>query len=369
MVRISIGREAPWEARRKRARRISATLEFAVVVVGVALRAWAERTASEPPRRSHARRDRRAAQGTGRAAASPARLPASHWKDILLRTWREFQQDQIPAVAGSVAYSVVVAIFPALAAFVSLYGLFSDVGEVRRQFGVLSGIVPAAALEMVGSEMMRIAGNRHANLGPFLAGIAVSLWTSNAGMKAMMRGLNIAYEERETRNFLRLNLESLALTLAGVVVLLLASAAVVVAPLVLQTLNVDVRVSGFALLRWPALFVMVVLGLAVLYRFGPDHAHPRWRWVTPGSLTATVVWILGSLAFSWFVSHFGRYNATYGSLGALFGFLTWIWLTAVIVLAGAELDCEVERWTGQIAPGPAQSPMRASSTPRKRSSP
>jgi membrane protein len=167
----------------------------------------------------------------------------------------------------------------------------------------------------------------------------------------MVRGLNIAYETPETRGFVRLTLLCLALTLGGVLFLVVAMAAVIAAPAVLGALHLAPSAKGLAVLRWPLLFVVEVLGLAVVYRFGPNRAEPRWRWVTPGSLAAAALWLSGSAVFSWYIANFGHYDATYGSLGALFGFLTWIWLSAVIVLLGAELNCEVERRTPPAALG------------------
>lgn len=313
--------------------------QFAALLVPIVVKAWAERPPRKAEKRCHA------AAAPLREASSPTRIPLAEWRHILVDTWREFQEDQIASVAGSIAYSGILAMFPAMAAFVSLYGLFADVHTVHQQLSVLSGVVPAEALKLVGSQMERIAANKHhTDFGfAFLGGLLISLWSANAGMKAMLRGLNIAYEEKETRGFVRQNATSLALTIGGVLFLLVAAAGVVVAPIALHAVHLYRRLGGLALLRWPVLLAFAVLGLAVLYRFGPDRAQPRWRWVTPGSLAATTLWIIASLALSWYISNFGSYNATYGSLGALFGFLTWIWISALIVLLGAELNCEVER--------------------------
>jgi membrane protein len=278
--------------------------------------------------------------------SSPARIPLREWGAILVRAGKEFGQDQIASVSGSIAYAVIVAIFPAMAALVSLYGLFADPGEIRHQLAMLNGIMPGGALELVKNQLSRIAASRHSGLSlAAVIGILVSLWSATAGMRALVRGLNIAYETKETRGFVRLTLLCLALTVGGVVFLVAALAAVVAAPIVLGSLHLSGLVSDLTALRWPVLFVIVMIGLAVLYRFGPNRAEPRWRWVTPGSLAATLLWLLGSAAFSWYIGNFGHYDATYGSLGALFGFLTWIWLSALIVLFGAELNCEVERRT------------------------
>jgi membrane protein len=356
-------RGAPTKAA-DRTRRTSQALTLGAFALGVALEAWA---AKQVEREDAARRidcgdDPHQATSAGSGASSPTRIPLREWTAILVRTGKKFGKDEIPSVAGSIAYAVIVAIFPAMAALVSLYGLFADPGEIRHQLSMLNGVMPGGALELVKSQLGRIAASHHSGLSlAFAVGIVVSLWSATAGMRAMVRGLNIAWETEETRSFVRLTLLCLALTLGGVLFLVTASAAVIAAPIVLGVLHLSGLISGLTALRWPLLFVIVVLALAVLYRLGPNRAEPRWRWVTPGSLTASVLWLAGSAAFSWYIENFGHYDATYGSLGALFGFLTWLWLSAVIVLFGAELNCEVERRTppADLGAKAAQNPLPA----------
>lgn len=282
-----------------------------------------------------------------------------------MRTGKEFAQDQITSVAGSIAYAAILAIFPAMAALVSLYGLFADPADIARQLSMLNGIMPGGALDLVKSQLTRIAAHHSGLSLALIVGLVLALWSATAGMRAMVRGLNIAFETEETRGFVRLTLLCLALTVGGIVFLVLAAAAVIAAPVVLGALHLGALVHGLTFLRWPILLVLVMLALAVLYRFGPNRAEPRWRWVTPGSVAASVLWLVGSAVFSWYISNFGHYNATYGSLGALFGFLTWIWLSAVIVLLGAELNCEVERRTppAELGDKAAQSPPPAQRRP------
>jgi membrane protein len=345
-----------------RTSRISQAFKLGAFALGVALEAWAMKRFERED--ETVRAARRGSSTRPRAScavdSSPARISSREWKDILVRTAKRFQHDETTAVAGGMAYAAILAIFPAMAALVSLYGLFADPNQIRHQLSMLNGIMPGGALDLVKSQLGRIAASKHSGLSlAFVIGILVSLWSATAGMRALVRGLNVAYETEETRGFVRLTLLCLALTLGGVVFLVAALAAVIAAPIVLGILHLSGLISDLTALRWPLLFVLVVLALAVLYRFGPNRAEPRWRWVTPGSLTASVLWLLGSAAFSWYISNFGHYDATYGSLGALFGFLTWLWLSAVIVLLGAELNCEVERRTPPAELGAAQSPPRA----------
>ena len=295
--------------------------------------------------------------GRGRDAESPSDIPPAGWKDILWRTWRQFNDDRIPAVAGSVAYFCLLAVFPALAAFVSLYGLFSDVEAVSKQLNALAGVLPRDALIFMGEQMMRLAEGRDERLGlAFALSLALSILSANAGMKALFDGLNIAYEEKEKRGFFRLNGLALMFTAAAVVFLVTATAAVVALPAVLTLLHYAGR-DPMWMLRWPMLLGMVIVALAVLYRHGPSRALARWQWVSWGSVTAALLWVFVSMAFSWYVANFAHYDRTYGSLGAVIGFMTWIWLSIIVVLFGAELNAEIEHQTAVDSTTGAPEPM------------
>jgi membrane protein len=283
--------------------------------------------------------------GRGRDAQRPGEIPAPGWKDILWRTWNEFHADRVPAVAGSVTFFALLALFPALAAFVSLYGIFADVETAREQLNLMAGLLPRDALNFVGDQMLRLAAGRGDRLGlAFIVSVGLSLWSANAGMKALFDGLNIAYEEKEKRGYIRLNAMALGFTLGAILFIILILAAVVALPVALSILGYAGR-DPMWMLRWPLLLGVVVVGLAALYRFGPSRAHARWRWVSWGSVAAAFLWLAASMAFSWYVSNFGSYDKTYGSLGAVIGFLTWIWISVQVVLFGAELNAEIEHQT------------------------
>jgi membrane protein len=310
-------------------------------------------------RRRTARRDARAEEavaaedaipafepGRGRAARKPTDIQRAGWKDIAWRTVREVQADDLATVARSIAFSGMLALFPALGAFVSIYGLFADVQTAREHLSSLTGIVPAGAMTLIGDNMVRLAAASEANLSfAFVFGVVLSLWSANSGMKALFKGLNIAYEEEEKRNFVRLNLASLAFTVGTVLLLSLAMAALVALPVALEFLRVDAAVIGLSYLRWPALLLLVSLFLSLLYRYGPSRRKPKWRWTTPGGAVAALLWMGGSALFSWYLTRFADYDATYGSLGAVFGFMMWLWLSTVVVLVGAELNAEIEHQT------------------------
>ncbi|WP_246684934.1 YihY/virulence factor BrkB family protein [Methylobacterium sp. WL69] len=302
------------------------------------------------PSPSHAGGDARAVARAeperGRQAAKPSEIPAKGWKDIGLRVFHDISENAIVSVAAGVTFYVLLAIFPAVAALVSCYGLFADVATINDHLQNLQGIMPSGALEIVGDQVKRIAEKGDTTLGlTFFTGIALSLWSANGGMKAVFAALNVVYEERETRNFVWLNLRSLAFTAGALLFVVLALVGIVVVPAVIGIVGLSTEAWYIALLRWPVLLLAVLGGLALLYRYGPSRDAPRWRWVTWGSAIAGIAWLATSLGFSWYVANFGKYNETYGSLGAAIGFMTWIWISTTIVLVGAEINAEMEHQT------------------------
>lgn len=194
--------------------------------------------------------------------------------------------------------------------------------------------------------MVRIATEAEASLSfTFLLSLVLAFWTANTGMRALIRGLNIAYGERERRSFLRLTRTSAAMTLSAFAFLLATAGALVVLPLLLRVLRAPLEILPLSLLRWPALLAIAVTAFELLYRFGPDRRPARWRWLSWGSVAAALLWLVGSLALSGYVAGFAAYNATYGSLGAIFGCLIWSWISAVVILLGAKLNAEIEHQT------------------------
>ncbi len=272
-------------------------------------------------------------------------MPAAGWRQILVRTWKAFNADQILAVAGGVTFFSLLALFPALGAFVSVYGLISNVEDARREIVGMAGVLPGGAVTVIGDQMTRLAATNHAHLGlAFATGLLISVWSANAGVKALMSGLNVAYGEREKRSFIALNLMSLAFTVGLTAFSVAGTAIAVAAPRVLAFVGLG-PFAGEGLLRWPVLAAVTFSLLALLYRYGPSREHARWRWITPGSALAGAIWVLMSIGFSLYVANFGHYNQTYGALGALIGFMTWIWLSVTVVLLGAELNSQLERQT------------------------
>jgi len=281
-------------------------------------------------------------------ASKPTEIPAKGWKDIALRTYRDVGENRIMLVSAGVTFFALLAIFPAIAALVSVYGLVADASTINEQLASLQGILPQGALDIISDQVKSLDEKGNATLGlSLIIGIVLSVWSANGGMKHIFDALNLVYNEREKRNFFVLNLVSLAFTAGALVFLILALGAVVVLPVVFEFIGIGKDAWWLALLRWPVLLLAVLGGLAVLYRYGPSRDAPRWRWVTGGSAVAAVLWLGGSLLFSWYVANFGSYNKTYGSLGAAIGFMTWIWISTTIVLLGAQVNAETEHQTAE----------------------
>lgn len=285
--------------------------------------------------------------GRGRAARAPGEIPARGWRDILLRVLFAIPEDRVLFTAGSVAFFALLAIFPGLATVVALYGLFADIASMQAHLALLDGVVPDGVLALIADELLRLARQPGGRLGvAFATSLAIAFWSANSGVAAMFDALNVVYREREKRSLLRFYATTFLFTLGGVLFTLAAVSAVVVLPIVLSLIGVTTQAERvLAILRWPALLLVIMGGLALLYRFGPSRRFAQWRWVSWGSAVAAVLWIGASMLFSWYVSSFDSYNRVYGSLGAGIGFVTWIWISAVIVLVGAELNAEMEHQT------------------------
>lgn len=285
--------------------------------------------------------------GRGRRARNPAAIPLIGWRDVLLRVYHAFGDNNLSIIAAGVSFYGLLAIFPGIAAFVAIYGLFQDPGQVVAQMQAMQGIVPADVINTVTAQMTQIAGRPEASLGfAALFTLVLALWSARKGTTALMVALNVVYAERETRNFFVQIAVSLALTLA--IILGLSAIALLAAgvPLVLAALGfADWVVTIGRGLGLGGAALLLMTGIAGLYRFAPSRRAPRWRWVLVGAATVTVFWILGSIAFSIYVAFSGSYSATYGSIGAVVVVLTWLYITVLIMLVGGELNAQLEYQT------------------------
>jgi membrane protein len=283
----------------------------------------------------------------GRLSRNPLQIPRTGWKDILWRTYARTGEDRLLAIAAGVVFFGLLAVFPAITALVSCYGLFANPSTIGANLQTLALMLPEGSFQIVQDQIARVLIKGNTALGAtFLFGLTLAVWSANAGVKAVIDALNVVYEEREKRSFIRLNLLSLAFTTGGIAALLLMVSAVVALPLALDHVGLAPE-SQFivSLTRWPLLLVILLIALALLYRFGPSRQSARWEWLSVGTLAAALLWIAGSSLLSWYLSNFANYDATYGSLGAAIGLMMWMWMSAIIVLCGAELNSEIEHQT------------------------
>jgi membrane protein len=297
----------------------------------------------------------------GHHAASPSQLTLQAWKEILWRVWEEFNQDRVTLIAAGATFYLILALFPALAAFVSIYGFVADPVTIADHIAFLGGLLPRPAVELIQAQLQSLVSEPRSSLSfGFLFGLALTLWSANNGIKALFEAMNIAYDETEKRSFIKLNAISLLFTFGALIIGVLFITLVGVVPAVLRFIGL----GGFtetliSLLRWPVLFLVAALAISVLYRYGPSRTRAKWRWVTWGSFLATLFWIVASILFSWYLTNFANYNATYGSLGAAIGFMMWTWISVVILIAGAELNSEMEHQTARDSTVGEEKPLGA----------
>jgi membrane protein len=296
----------------------------------------------------------------GRAARHPHGIPLLGWRDILWRTAREISVDKLPSVAGGVTFYTLLALFPAIGAFVSLYGLFADVAAVEKQLQEMATVFPASVVQIVGEQMLRLAGQEGGKLGvAFVVSLLLSIWSANASMKALFDGLNVAYDEDEKRNFVSKTALTYGFTLCALLYAVFIAAVLIAMPIVLERVGLGAISTFWIPLRWLAVWLVTALAFAMLYRFAPCRTRPRWRWVVLGALFGAAAWLVGSLGFSIYVNRIAHYDATYGPLGAVIAFMVWVWFSIMTVLVGAELNAEIEHQTAHDSTTGPEKPMGA----------
>jgi len=293
--------------------------------------------------------DRVEEPGRGRRANRPSEIPWLGWKDILRRTWEEIGADNLGLVAAGVAFYWMLALFPAMAALISLYGLVADPADVQRQMDAIDFLMPFEVTQVIRTQLIAIVQSAPTGLSlGVLVSLAITIYSATRGTTAIIKALNIAYEEEQRRGFIRGALLALGLTLCGILVFLVALGLIVLLPFVLQAVFLDFAAESLLLVgRWVLMAGLIFLLLVAAYRFAPNRRPAKLRWLVPGAALATFLWIAGSLGFAWYVQAFGSYNKTYGSIGAVIVTLLWLYVSAYIVLLGAELNAEIEHQTGQ----------------------
>ncbi len=283
----------------------------------------------------------------GEGAGNPGQIPPKGWWQVVRRAIKESSADNVPMLAGGVAYFAFLAIFPAIIAALTLYGLIADPQTVATQVRDLAAALPQQAQPIVADQLRSVSSTSSGALGfGLVVSLLAALWSASSGTSNLIKAVNLAYDEDETRGFLKVRGLALLLTLGAIVFLLLTLALVAVVPVALNALSLGTAATVIAqIVRWVLLVVVIVVALAVVYRLAPDRDAPRFAWVSAGSLVATVLWIVGSVVFSLYVNNFGSYNKTYGTIAGVVVLMLWLYLTSYLVLLGAEINAESERQT------------------------
>jgi membrane protein len=283
----------------------------------------------------------------GRGAETPREVPLRGWKDVAVRVKSQIKEDDVPLLAAGVAFFALLALVPTLVALVSVYGLVADPADIQRNIDDVLSAAPTEVRDLVSSQLESIVESEPSGLRVgAVIGLLVALWSASSGVKHLIGAINLAYDEDEGRGFFKLRGLALGMTLGGILLLAVAVAALVVLPSSLDDGGSTGAVrTALMIIRWPIFAAIALVALAVIYRWAPDRDAPKWRWASPGALFATVLWVIASIGFSIYTANFGDYNETYGALGAIVVVMLWLFITAYVVIAGAELNAELERQT------------------------
>jgi membrane protein len=285
-----------------------------------------------------------ASKDRGREAQTLTDIPVRDWKDVFVRVKDESKRDHAVLLAAGVAFFGLLAMVPALVALLSIYGLAADPDRIDEQIADTLAAAPAEVRDLISQQINDIGDASSGAVVAVIAGIVLALWAASSGMKHLIEAINAAYDEEETRSSLKVRGLALAFTLGAV--LFLTAIALLPSLIASSSLGTVGRVL-VSIVRFVVLFAALLVALAVLYRYAPDRAEPRWSWTSPGAVFAAVLWVLGSLLFSIYTANFGKYNETYGALGAVVVLMLWLLLTALAIILGAALNCELERQTAR----------------------
>jgi membrane protein len=285
----------------------------------------------------------------GVGATKPSQIPLKGWKQIVKRAWAENKADNMPIIAGGVAFFGFLAIFPALIAMISIYGLVASPETVARQVESFSAQLPKSAASLIGDQLTNITQNSGGALTfGLILSLLAALWSASGGVNNLITAVNLAYDEVETRGFVKLRATSLALTLGAIIFVLLTVGLVAVVPAVLNALPLGVFGTILAqVIRWVLLLAVMAGSLSVVYRIAPDRDNPKLRWVSLGSVVVTIVWAVVSLLFSFYVNNFGSYDKTYGTIAGVIVLMLWLYITCYLILLGAEINSEAEHQTAR----------------------
>ena len=283
--------------------------------------------------------------GGVRPGGAPTQMPKPSWPELLSRARLRIKEDAVPLLSGGVAFYGLLALFPALIALVSIYGLVASPAEVATQLQSITRAMPAEARQLLITQLTALAQKPPAGLGiSAVVSIIIALWSASSGMRWLLTALSMAYDEEESRKFVKLRGTALVLTVLAIVGMAVAIGLLVALPSIFRILGLGSTTKVVvSVLRWPVLVAVLLTGLSVLYRYGPDRGDPKWRWITPGSLIAAAVWLAASVGFSVYSAFFGKFDETYGAISAVIVLMLWLFLSAFAVLLGAEVNAELDR--------------------------
>ena len=283
----------------------------------------------------------------GRNAETPTNIPALGWKDIAFRVKDEIAADRVGLIAAGVAFYGLLALFPAITAFIAISGLLVEPSQIVDQLESLSGLMPEEVITIVTKQATAVAGSREGGLGlAAIVGVLIALYSASKGMASLIEGINVAYDEEEKRGFVRLKLVTFGLTFFLIIGLLVALMATLGFPAALAILELGAVFEYLVTAGlWIGLFCLTVFGLSVLYRYAPSRDEPEWKWASPGAVISCLIWVAASAGFAFYVSNFGSYNESFGTLAGVIVLLMWFWISAFIILLGAELNAEMEAQT------------------------
>jgi membrane protein len=295
----------------------------------------------------------------GRNATSPISIPAKGLRDVAIRIYGRLTQDRVTLVAAGVAFYLLLALFPGLGAMVSLYGLVSDPSSIAGQMEVLGGLLPPDALTLVLDQLKAFSLQNNSTLSiGFLVGLLLALWSAHNGVVALFDAMNLAYAEDEKRSFIHITLLSTVFTIGGLIIAVVLATALAVLPAVMAVVFIPDRVELLMkTVRWPIMLAVIWAGTVLIYRYGPSREDAKLRWLGPGTLLSTVMWLIASLGYSYYLENFADLNATYGTLGTFIGFMLWTWISAVILIVGAIINAELEHQTAQDSTTGPDRPM------------
>lgn len=299
--------------------------------------------------------------GRGRDAETPNEIPFAGLRDVFWRVFAQVIEDRVTLVAAGVAFYILLSLFPALGALVSLYGFIADPSTMAKHITFVADILPPGAFDIILTQLNVLVQAKPSSLTMgFFLGLMIALWSANSAVKAMFDAMNIAYGETEKRGIIRLNLISLAFTGIALIFAAILVAAIGGVPAVLSYLWLDRwQETLIRIVRWPVVLVFVGSGIALIYHFGPSREFAKVRWLSWGAVFSTFLWITASILFSFYIETFADYQATYGALGALIGFMIWTWISVIIVIIGAELNAELEHQTARDTTTGAPRPLGA----------